>query len=260
MAAPEHAVASGGLPDLVRGASLAFRGFGMLFGNRALFGLAMVPAALSAIGIVAVVVSAFAWGPDLLQRVWARPDAWYVVWLWYVALSAMVATVALIGMVSLPPLLAAPFQEPISARAEKVIAGEDTGRERPLAQGLVVAVADQVRKVALLLTGYALLLVVWIIPVAGTVLWSVLAWLWTALWCAAEYVDVPMGRHRYRFAQTRGVLRERLGLALGFGGAVSVMLMVPLVNFLVVPAAVVGGTALFLELRRENALPPELAK
>ena len=43
-------------------------------------------------------------------------------------------------------------------------------------------------------------------------------------------------------------------LALGFGGAVMVATAIPLVNFLVIPAAVAGATVLWVE-RLERAAP-----
>jgi CysZ protein len=44
-------------------------------------------------------------------------------------------------------------------------------------------------------------------------------------------------------------LRARLALALGFGGCLSLILWVPLLNFFLMPLAVVAGTLLFRGLR-----------
>ena len=43
---------------------------------------------------------------------------------------------------------------------------------------------------------------------------------------------------------------------LGFGAGVYLFLMIPLVNLFFMPAAVAGGTLLFLDLEREGLVPP----
>jgi CysZ protein len=74
--------------------------------------------------------------------------------------------------------------------------------------------------------------------------------LWFALgtWMLAlEYFDYPMDNHRYSLAQ----VRERMGqaplTALGFGAATLAGTMVPLLNLLIMPAAVCGATLYWVE-------------
>jgi CysZ protein len=62
-----------------------------------------------------------------------------------------------------------------------------------------------------------------------------------------EYLDYPMGNHELEFSQQKRVLGARKGLALGFGGATMVLTSIPLLNFIVMPVAVAGATALWVE-------------
>jgi CysZ protein len=68
-----------------------------------------------------------------------------------------------------------------------------------------------------------------------------------------------MARHLYPFGQVLAALRRRLTLALGFGAALYVMLWVPVLNFFLMPVAVVAGTLLYRALRQAGAVsgPPE---
>jgi CysZ protein len=50
-------------------------------------------------------------------------------------------------------------------------------------------------------------------------------------------------------------LRTRLPLALGFGATLWVLLWVPVLNFFLMPVAVVAGTLLFRGLLSSGALP-----
>ena len=62
-----------------------------------------------------------------------------------------------------------------------------------------------------------------------------------------EYHDYPMGNHQLKFPEQRDKLKNQRGLTLGFGLATLAVTMIPIVNFIVIPAAVSGATALYLE-------------
>jgi len=110
-------------------------------------------------------------------------------------------------------------------------------------------------RIAILLAGHAALALLHFLPVAGTLLWTVLGTAWTMAWLATEYLDAPMARHLYAFREVRGVVVRRLSLSLGFGAAVYVLLWVPILNLFFIPVAVVSGTLLFRALRLCGELP-----
>ena len=56
-----------------------------------------------------------------------------------------------------------------------------------------------------------------------------------------------MGNHGLRADEQKLCLRKKRLMSLGFGGAVSVATMIPVLNFLVMPAAVAGATAMWVE-------------
>lgn len=68
-----------------------------------------------------------------------------------------------------------------------------------------------------------------------------------------EYLDYPMGNHGFGFAEVRRFARHhRLG-SLGFGAAAALMTMIPILNLIVMPVAVAGATAFYVDkLDAEN--------
>ena len=56
-----------------------------------------------------------------------------------------------------------------------------------------------------------------------------------------------MGNHGLSFPRQREVLAKRPLLCLGFGGSVMLALMIPVLNFLVIPASVAGATLMWVE-------------
>jgi CysZ protein len=88
--------------------------------------------------------------------------------------------------------------------------------------------------------------VLFLIPV----LYPVAPFLWLAFgaWMLAlEYADYPMGNHGLRFPEQRRRLREQRLTSLGFGATALLLTMIPVVNFVAMPAAVAGATALWVQ-------------
>ncbi|MFI5309296.1 MAG: EI24 domain-containing protein [Polyangiales bacterium] len=167
--------------------------------------------------------------------------------------AAGVVAVALAGSV-----IAAPFNDALSEAVE----ASRTGRRGPgvsmraIARDLVRAVGLQLAKLALyaVVMG-ALFLVGLVLPGLGTLLSPPVGFAITALFFAIDYMDWPASHHgltgRARMAFALGHLRPALGLGTG----IWLLLLVPLLDLLFMPAAVAGATLLFLDLQAEAGRP-----
>jgi CysZ protein len=60
-----------------------------------------------------------------------------------------------------------------------------------------------------------------------------------------------MGNHGLRSREQKRRLGEKRFLSMGFGGAVTIATMTPILNFLVMPAAVAGATAMWVKQLRD---------
>jgi CysZ protein len=258
MATPRNAVdITHSVGDLWRGFALPFSAVRRIRQTPRLRRLAGVCAVVTAVALVAVIVFVSKFADDALSLLWARPDnGWRVLWDIVRFLTTVVGVV--VGANAVPLLLLAPLQDPLSEATEVSLgaATAQTSGALGLVRQTAVSVAHTLQRIALLLGGHLLLLLLHLIPGPGSVLWTILATLWTAAWLAAEYLDIPMARHLYRFSEVRRVLREHLPLSVGFGLGLYVLLWVPLLNLFLVPVAVVAGTQLFCSLRERGTLSP----
>ena len=85
------------------------------------------------------------------------------------------------------------------------------------------------------------------INLAAPFLW----FMFSAWMLSLEYLDYPMGNHGLLFSDQRPIINQRRFMSLGFGGAVNVAVMIPVANFIIMPAAVAGATALWVEQLRQ---------
>ena len=146
-------------------------------------------------------------------------------------------------------LLAAPFNGLLAEAVERHLTGRSprsAGGWRSFARELPGTLVAEVRKLAYVAVRSLPLLVLFVIPginvVAPVVWFAVGAWM-----LAITYVDYPMANHGIGFDELLARLRERRLLCLGFGGAAMAALAVPVLNFLVIPCAVAGATAMWVE-------------
>ncbi len=80
-----------------------------------------------------------------------------------------------------------------------------------------------------------------VVNVAAPVLWV----LFSAWMLALEYADYPLANRGLSFRDQRRLLRQHWPLTLGFGGMVLLLTLIPIVNFLAMPAAVIGATLMW---------------
>ena len=83
--------------------------------------------------------------------------------------------------------------------------------------------------------------------VVDRVVGVVMGWCFTVFYLALTYLDLPMERRRWAMREKLGWMRKRLRTTLGFGAASQLLLLVPVVQLLLIPASVAGATLLFRE-------------
>ncbi|MHB8424753.1 MAG: EI24 domain-containing protein [Gammaproteobacteria bacterium] len=80
-----------------------------------------------------------------------------------------------------------------------------------------------------------------------------LLWFAFTTWMLAiQYSDYPLSNRRVGFAVQRPLLKQQRARLLGFGIAAALCTLIPLVNFIIMPAAVAGATLLWVEADARN--------
>lgn len=169
--------------------------------------------------------------------------------LWLIGLL-LVALVFCYSFTLLANLIGGPFNGLLSARVERHLAGQEPDSGMSLVHEAGDAIVGECR-LWLYYLGRALLLLVativlFFIPLINSVI-PILWFAFGAFMLSFEYMDNPMGNRGMAFRDKITRLRQRRWLYLGFGSAVTLVTMIPLANLIVMPAAVAGATALWLE-------------
>ena len=196
------------------------------------------------------------WGISEISGLVDTVVEWLPSWLsWLSWILLPVAVVTLLVVViyffsAILNLIASPFNGLLSEALETQMTGQPLPEES-LAATIARTLARELRKLAYFIPRYLLLLVISFIPVinvASPVLWFLFgAWVLTL-----QYLDYAMDNNGHSFAELHQALRKQPLTTLGFGFVVAIGFMIPIVNMLVMPAAVCGATLYWVEQLKQE--------
>jgi CysZ protein len=214
----------------------------------------IIPVLINAILFAAVIYFAADWTYDFSRSL--LPD--WLDWLSFVLVPVFLllsAIVVFFTFTLVANLIASPFNGTLAEAVESRLTGREpkSSTMSSIAREAGVAIRSELRKLGYILIRIVPLLLLFFIPVLGPMLWA----LFSAWMLAITYVDYPMGNHGYSFPRQRETLAQRRWLALGFGLAVMAAMAIPVVNFFVMPCAVAGATAMWLETIAPSLLAAE---
>ncbi|MEM7256655.1 MAG: sulfate transporter CysZ [Pseudomonadota bacterium] len=152
-------------------------------------------------------------------------------------------------------LIGAPFNGLLAERVEAHLTG-NSAEPAPSLSALIKSIPRQmgseIRKLLYLVICIAPLLLLQFVPLINIVA-PVLLFLFGAWMFALEYMDYPLGNHGAMFKQVRQSMRTRRRVAYGFGSAVALISMIPIINLFIMPVAVAGATALYIDYLRTES-------
>lgn len=175
--------------------------------------------------------------PDFLS--WLEFIIWPIALLLVLFIYSMVFTV-------ITNFIAAPFNGLLSEKVELYLTGQRVNDDglADLLKDVPRMLGRELSKLVYYLPKALLFLILLLfIPVFGQVMW----FLFSAWMFAVQYIDYPFDNHKIPFVEARQHLKQKQGLSYGFGTAVLIFSMVPIVNLIVMPVAVCGATRLFVE-------------
>lgn len=71
---------------------------------------------------------------------------------------------------------------------------------------------------------------------------------------AVQYADFPFDNHKVPFKTMKNALAKRLTKNLTFGMLISFFTTLPIINLIIMPIAVCGATALWVDIYKEEVL------
>jgi CysZ protein len=173
----------------------------------------------------------------------------FIEWILWPLIGLTISLITGYLFTSVALIIASPFNALLAEKAEELVTGQPVNSLEGLGAAVLAVprgILRELSKLLYYLPMAAFVLILSFIPVLNTVapvLWFLLgAWM-----MSIQFVDYPMDNHQLSFADVKEAVRSRRLSSMGFGGLVALCAGIPIVNFFIVPAAVVGATLLWCE-------------
>ena len=201
----------------------------LLFGTLIGFGLSY---------LIEVIDRWLAWIPEWLG---------FIEWIIWPIIGLTVSLITGYAFTAVALVIASPFNALLAEKAEELNTGQPVDALEGLGPALMAMPRGVLRELAKLL--YYLPMAAFVLLVSflpGINIIAPLLWFLLGAWMMSiQFVDYPMDNHQLRFADVKEAVRARRLSSMGFGGVVALCTGIPIVNFFIVPAAVVGATLLW---------------
>jgi CysZ protein len=235
------------LRDFLIGLGYVMRGL-RLIGQPGLRRYVILPLTIN----VVVFATAIYWLVRMLDTIMQRYiPQWlsWLEWLLWPLLAVGFAVAVFYTFTLIANLLAAPFTGLLAERVEQRLGGRPPSAEASLWGNLRSAL------LAVRVQGAALLyMLAWSIPlillgfVPGIGLLLAPLWMVFSAWMLAlGYLATPTGNHDFDFRRNRALVADHRALALGLGTGITALTVIPVLNFLALPAGTAAAAALWTE-------------
>lgn len=251
--------------SFAEGLRMPWRGLKLVFfGGHGLAKYWLPPVLITFVALGLVIYGVLAWHDALVGLLWS-PPAGEGFWasalrlLHFTLRAVVVVLLGLIGTVMViasARIVASPFNDLLSERIEVILGGKEGP---PFTLRLLISEAWRSVRMTLATTSLYFLVMLplfvlsWLVPVIGQVLYVVFGFFFTATYLAIDFTDWPLARRGQGVRARATYVRAHRWALWGFGAGVWALLWVPLLNLLLMPGAVAGGTMLVLELERRAA-------
>ncbi len=177
--------------------------------------------------------------PDWLQ---------WLDWLLWILFLFATTLISFYTFSLLANLVSAPFNGLLAEAVEHYLTDKKPPESgfRKMMEEFVPDIINELKKIAYFVAWaipFLLLFLVPILQLAAPFLWM----LFTAWMLTMQYADYPMANYKIRLKDVRKRLSAHRMQSLGFGGMTMLATMIPIGNFIVMPAAVAGATIFWVE-------------
>jgi len=181
---------------------------------------------------------------DFMMQAWLpQGQAWYWVilsWIIWTVSLLLAALTGIVGFAVVASAAVAPWLDTLAVRTEQLYGIHRPENTEPWWQQCGTALIHSVRPISILILWGALAFLLSFIPLVGQIA-AAMIWSYASIhFLCFELMDTTATRQGWNYAQRKTQLKERRFFWLSFGGLGLFLMAIPMLNILVIPAAVVA--------------------
>lgn len=176
-------------------------------------------------------------------------------WLSYIVTLVVVVTFVIFFCYffsTITNIIAAPFNGLLAEQVEAYLTGSPAPDDSVLnlLKDIPRIMKRELQKVIYYIVWCIPLLLTYFIPVFGQIVTPILWFLFTAWMINIQYADYAFDNHKISFYKMRQLLQQDKLDNTCFGALISLFTMIPILNLIIMPVAVCGATAMWVDRYR----------
>lgn len=174
----------------------------------------------------------------------------FIEWILWPVFVLTLGTIIFFVFNMIANIIASPFNGILAEKTELYLSNETAIEETGLSEFIHIiphSIKRELHKLKYYLPRFILLSLLSFIPGVNILVFLFAAWM-----MAVQYIDFPMDNHKILFSDMITLIKSRNLSALGFGAVVMFSLMIPILNFIVIPAAVCGASIFWVKELKES--------
>lgn len=246
------------ISDILQAFVAPFKGAKLIISDKKLFALSVVPIIIDFLLLVILGVILFLHLDNLVYALIGHPAStitWIIAILLFVLFGALAIALCALLLVIVGTILLSPFLDAISARTEKMFAGalsEEAGGILQAFRDISRSVKNAIKMLLFVVAIYLVLLPLNLIPLVGNIIYAIISAFVSFVLLGWEFLDFTWDRWRWTFRDKKEFVKKNLLSVAALGFSISFLLIIPVINLALMPAAACGATIWAIGMRGKN--------
>lgn len=240
------------MKDFLFGFTYPFRSLKFFFSHKVLIKYSIAPMLINLFIYGSIFILTYSWLMGSLEKWLGIENTEAGFWLRFLHTALLIVGFLLTLFVCyllftiLGNIVTAPFNEEISQRVEEIVTGRKE-HEMGFWEDAYISIKGEVQKLLFYFSILFFIFLLNLVPVIGSVVSTVLGFIFSCFYNALDFLDYPMTRKKMRFRDKLKITRKGKLVTYGFGVTAFLMMFLPVVNVFMKPILVAAGTSLFYE-------------
>lgn len=240
------------MKDFLFGFTYPFRSLKFFFSHKVLIKYSIAPMLINLFIYGSIFILTYSWLMGSLEKWLGIENTEAGFWLRFLHTALLIIGFLLTLFVCyllftiLGNIVTAPFNEEISQRVEEIVTGRKE-HEMGFWEDAYISIKGEVQKLLFYFSILFFIFLLNLVPVIGSVVSTVLGFIFSCFYNALDFLDYPMTRKKMRFRDKLKITRKGKLVTYGFGVTAFLMMFLPVVNVFMKPILVAAGTSLFYE-------------
>lgn len=241
--------------NFFKGLRYPVKGILFIFSNPDISRIIMIQFLLNTITFIIVLSSTFYILIRWLNTLISYGQIWYEHIFYYLAITFGIGVVILLTVILsgvLGGIISGGLNSKLSEKTEEIYRKKQAVQLIGFFEGILRDIGYELKNISIIILAFLALTLLNLIPVIGFIIFALCSFIYSLYAISFKYWDYPMEARKYSFKKKLKSVWSSGTLFLGFGLTSFLLFMIPIVNFLVPPICIIGGTLLFLDELESN--------